>query len=70
VPVLNEAFGTEPLSVRQWVLCVGLASTVLWAGELRKLVLRALAGRRRGRRQAPGAPSRSDRRRVGQVASG
>jgi magnesium-transporting ATPase (P-type) len=50
VPVLNEAFGTEPLSPGQWALCVGLASTVLWASELRKLVLRTVAGRRAGRR--------------------
>ena len=51
LPLLNEAFGTEPLSLRQWALCVGLASTVLWASELRKLVLRAVARRRSGRRQ-------------------
>jgi magnesium-transporting ATPase (P-type) len=51
VPVLNQAFGTEPLSLPQWGLCVGLASTVLWANELRKLVLRLTAARRSGRRQ-------------------
>ena len=49
VPVLNEAFGTEPLSLPQWGLCVGMASIVLWASELRKLLLRRFAGRRAGR---------------------
>jgi potassium/sodium efflux P-type ATPase len=43
LPVLNRAFGTVPLAPEQWVACVGLASTVLWAGELRKLVLRLSA---------------------------
>jgi magnesium-transporting ATPase (P-type) len=46
LPVLNRAFGTVPLSLEQWSVCVALASTVLWAGELRKLVLR-LSGRTR-----------------------
>lgn len=45
LPVLNEAFGTTPLAPGQWAACVGLASTVLWASELRKLVLRLSAGR-------------------------
>jgi magnesium-transporting ATPase (P-type) len=37
VPFLNAAFGTTPLDATGWLLCVGLASTVLWADELRKL---------------------------------
>jgi len=37
---LNVAFGTSPLDAGQWVVCVGLASAVLWVGELRKLVAR------------------------------
>lgn len=41
LPVLNEAFGTAPLTPGQWVVCVALASSVLGAGELRKLALRA-----------------------------
>jgi len=40
--VLNDAFGTVALSLADWVICFGIASTVLWADELRKLV-----GRRR-----------------------
>ena len=45
VPVLNAAFGTAPLAAADWVLCIALASTVLWADELRKLVSRARRGR-------------------------
>jgi P-type Ca2+ transporter type 2C len=40
---LNTAFGTVPLSLEQWALCVAMASGVLWASELRKLVVRAVA---------------------------
>jgi Ca2+-transporting ATPase len=49
VPILNEAFDTAPLSAGQWALCTGLASVVLWAEELRKLVRRAYAGRKKAR---------------------
>ncbi len=38
---LNGAFGTVPLDAGQWLLCIAMASLVLWAGELRKLVARA-----------------------------
>ena len=41
--VLNRAFDTTPLSAADWLICAALASTVLWAEELRKL-----AGRARG----------------------
>jgi magnesium-transporting ATPase (P-type) len=56
LPVLNEAFGTTALSPGQWVACVGLASTVLWASELRKLVLRLSTRTQRagGRTAGPG----------------
>jgi magnesium-transporting ATPase (P-type) len=37
VPFLNDAFSTTPLGVGGWGICVGLASGVLWAEELRKL---------------------------------
>jgi Ca2+-transporting ATPase len=40
VPFLNDAFGTARLGGRDWLLCTALASTVLWADELRKLVRR------------------------------
>ena len=42
VPVLNDAFGTAPLSVMQWAGCVLLASAVLWAEELKKAAARIL----------------------------
>jgi P-type Ca2+ transporter type 2C len=38
VPFLNDAFDTTPLSARDWLICTALASAVLWADELRKLV--------------------------------
>ena len=31
VPGLNHAFGTVPLAIGEWLICVGLASVVLWA---------------------------------------
>jgi magnesium-transporting ATPase (P-type) len=45
VPVLHDAFSTTSLGAGDWALCFALASTVLWADELRKLV----TGRRRRR---------------------
>ena len=48
VPMLNVAFGTVPLGIDQWAVCVAMASLVLAAGELRKACLRR-AGRPRGR---------------------
>jgi magnesium-transporting ATPase (P-type) len=45
-PWLSAAFGTSPLSAGQWGLCAALASGVLWADELRKLVVRARRGGR------------------------
>ena len=39
--VLNLAFGTAPLSFDQWLLCLAMASGVLWFGELRKLAGRS-----------------------------
>jgi magnesium-transporting ATPase (P-type) len=41
LPFLNRPFGTTPLSAGDWLLCTAMASTVLWANELRKLVTRA-----------------------------
>ncbi len=38
VPFLNTAFDTQPLSFMDWLLCLGMASSVLWADELRKLI--------------------------------
>ena len=40
LPFLNDAFSTEPLAIGEWLVCVGLASVVLWADEARKLLRR------------------------------
>ena len=40
VPFLNVAFGTAPLTLLQWLQCVGMGSAVLWYSELRKLAER------------------------------
>jgi len=52
---LNQAFRTTPLQVGDWLICVGLASVVLWADEAKKLIERSLRRRRAAR-------SRSGRR--------
>ncbi|MEA5155360.1 cation-translocating P-type ATPase [Raineyella sp.] len=41
VPFLQAAFSTAPMTPLQWLICVAMASVVLWFSELRKLVLRA-----------------------------
>jgi Ca2+-transporting ATPase len=38
VPFLQRAFGTVGLTARDWALCVGVASTVLWLREGSKLM--------------------------------
>ncbi len=40
VAFLNLAFGTAPLTLRQWLVCTAMASAVLWFSELRKLASR------------------------------
>jgi len=35
VPFLNNAFGTTPLDLRDWTICLSLASIALWADEAR-----------------------------------
>jgi P-type Ca2+ transporter type 2C len=40
LPLLNRAFGTAPLDLAGWLWCIGLASVVLWADELRKAARR------------------------------
>ncbi|MGB3445255.1 MAG: cation-translocating P-type ATPase [Xanthobacteraceae bacterium] len=37
---LNVAFGTVPLPLEQWLVCVLMGSSVLWFGEIRKWALR------------------------------
>jgi Ca2+-transporting ATPase len=43
VPFLNDAFDTTSLNGNDWLLCVAMASVVLWADELRKLAGRGIA---------------------------
>jgi Ca2+-transporting ATPase len=50
VPALNAAFDTEPLSLTQWLKCLGIASLVLWADELKKALARL-----RHRNEKPGS---------------
>ena len=38
LPFLHDAFDTAPLTAAEWLVCAALASTVLWADELRKLL--------------------------------
>jgi P-type Ca2+ transporter type 2C len=38
MPFLNDAFHTTPLALDDWLICVGLASIVLWADEAKKLL--------------------------------
>ena len=40
VPAFRAAFGTIPLFASDWAVALGLGSIVLWAEEVRKLVLR------------------------------
>jgi magnesium-transporting ATPase (P-type) len=56
---LNAAFGTVPLSLSQWGVCVAMASLVLWATELRKLIARALDRLRSGAGRAAASGTRS-----------
>ncbi len=39
-PPLQRAFDTDALDLRQWLICAGLASAVLWIDEIRKLLHR------------------------------
>ena len=52
VPFLQTAFGTADLDPRHWVICLVLASCVLWFDEIVKLVERT-----RDRRRAATAPA-------------
>lgn len=47
VPFLQQAFATVGLSLRDWVVCAGVASSVLWLRELSKIVTRRIDQRRR-----------------------
>ncbi len=45
IPFLQQAFSTVGLSLRDWLLCTAVASSVLWLRELSKLVFRHRPGR-------------------------
>jgi P-type Ca2+ transporter type 2C len=40
VSFLNDAFDTTAIGLDGWLICIGLASVVLWADEAKKLALR------------------------------
>jgi len=40
MPVLQRAFSTESLSRRDWLVCVAVASSVLWIREIEKMMER------------------------------
>ena len=40
VPFLQNAFGTTSLNVSDWILCIAVASSVLWLREGSKAVVR------------------------------
>ena len=35
---LNLSFGTTPMSLPQWLACIGMGSLVLWYGEIEKFI--------------------------------
>lgn len=41
IGVLQRLFDTTSISLQQWAVCVAVASSILWAEELRKIVIRA-----------------------------
>ena len=59
VPFLNQAFGTTPIGPVDWLLCIAMASLVLWVDEIKKLILRSTgyADHRRRQRFQPQLPA-------------
>lgn len=47
LPALNRPFGTTPLQVEEWLLCIGMASLVLWINEAKKWVGSLLRARQK-----------------------
>ena len=45
VPFLQSAFDTYALSLKDWLICVAVASTVIWTREIFKFIARGLAPR-------------------------
>jgi Ca2+-transporting ATPase len=42
IPAMQQAFSTTPLNAMDWLLCAGVASSVLWLRELSKIAVRAV----------------------------
>jgi P-type Ca2+ transporter type 2C len=53
LPFLNTALKTTPMSARDWLLCLAMASSVLWVVELKKLIVRARLRPRRRKSAVP-----------------
>jgi Ca2+-transporting ATPase len=53
LPFLQHAFDTVPLRAGDWLVCTGVASSVLWLRELSKLVQRGLGARKPRQRGTP-----------------
>ena len=64
LPFLNDAFGTAPLSATDWLVCIALASAVLWANEAKKLI----DSRTRRQASAIGRPTTSASRSSGSMS--
>jgi Ca2+-transporting ATPase len=47
IPMLNVAFGTTPLRITDWAVALALGSVVLWAEEVKKLLMRRLLAPKR-----------------------
>ncbi len=65
IPVLQRAFSTTGLGLRDWLACAAVGSSVLWIHELVGLVRRAGVSARSRRRSAPHprpVPGRARRR--------
>jgi len=54
LPLLNIAFHTVPLTSYQWLVCVAMASAVLWFSELSKLASRIWANGSHSHQRANG----------------
>jgi Ca2+-transporting ATPase len=48
IPFLQQAFSTVSLSPGDWLLCVAVASSVLWLSELSKIIIRVRENRTEG----------------------
>lgn len=54
-PLLQHAFSTVSLGVGDWLICIGVASSVLWLREQSKMVVRRMAAGKGAPRRPPRA---------------